>query len=677
MTLNTFNRMQSFFEKSAIRTILRMALLLPVLLCLSATVKSQTIVYSQSFINGSVPTTQCPAWTTFLSRLLPTYSYGRFNISGNLNPTGYTCTNPTVAAAIATAMRTGFDTALISDGHTWRVGAGCGSGCGMGTTIVELAVDQDLCSCESVASVRPAIGNANWGGMGATCFAASQTLTVTFYYGLFFFNPSPQPFSVCENSVSNSINSLLTIVDTTGLTATWSILSGPVHGTISGLPFSAPTGFDVSPTGVTYTPSLGYSGPDSLKVQASDGVHTTSTTIIVTVNPLTSILPGPILGPSAVCIGSSISLTDAVAGGTWSSSNLRANITGGHVTGISPGLDTIRYSFGVCPISATVSRIISVDTVPVLSPLAGPSIVCAEGSVTLTDSVTGGIWNSVFTTIATVSGTGIVEGLTAGIDTISYTVTNSCGTATVKKTISVNPLPVAGAISGTGSVCVGATITLTDTSPGGIWSSLYTGIATVSAGGLVMGVSAGIDSIKYSVTNICGTDNVFHTVTVNPLPYAGTISGSDSICRGDTSSMINTVTGGDWYISDPTIATISGTGLISGISVGTDIVWYIITNTCGSDTSSFPLVVELCLAGVKTIGMQSTHIDVYPDPATNTLNITSSDKINQITFTNILMQVVFCHYYNTRSVQAGIAELTPGIYFIRINGTEVRKFIKD
>ena len=92
-------------------------------------------------------------------------------------------------------------------------------------------------------------------------------------------------------------------------------------------------------------------------------------------------------------------------------------------------------------------------------------------------------------------------GVAAGITTISYTVsTPTCGAATASATITVNPLPVAGAISGPNTVCVTSTITLSSTNnlgtydAGGTgtakWSSSSNSIATVTPNtGIVTGVA--------------------------------------------------------------------------------------------------------------------------------------------------------------------------------------------
>ena len=69
-------------------------------------------------------------------------------------------------------------------------------------------------------------------------------------------------------------------------------------------------------------------------------------------------------------------------------------------------------------------------------------------------------------TVGSVSG--IVYGVSSGTTTISYTIaTASCGTVTATAIVTINTTPAAGAITGPGSVCTGATITLTDATAGG------------------------------------------------------------------------------------------------------------------------------------------------------------------------------------------------------------------
>lgn len=91
------------------------------------------------------------------------------------------------------------------------------------------------------------------------------------------------------------------------------------------------TGTQVYTVSGTYTDTLISSiGSDSLL------------TLALTVNPLPA--TGTIAGPDSVCIGHTMTLTDATTGGIWSATNLYATISGGIVTGVTAGNDTIKYT---------------------------------------------------------------------------------------------------------------------------------------------------------------------------------------------------------------------------------------------------------------------------------------------------------------------------------------------
>lgn len=129
--------------------------------------------YSQSFTSGVTATAQCTAWNTWRAGIGTPGSYSAISISG----TGGTRTATGAAAvSIITALKNG--TALgstASGGYNWVVGT-CGAG-------IELTAGAAtiVCQCNNSFTVRPCIGNANWGGANgtATCASPSQTITVT------------------------------------------------------------------------------------------------------------------------------------------------------------------------------------------------------------------------------------------------------------------------------------------------------------------------------------------------------------------------------------------------------------------------------------------------------------------------------------------------------------------
>ncbi len=292
-----------------------------------------------------------------------------------------------------------------------------------------------------------------------------------------------------------------------------------------------------------------------------------ASTIIITVNPI----PTAILGTKVVCVGAMTSLSDAVAGGAWSSSNTNGSIdASGNVTGVSSGTSTITYAFaGECKSTATLT----VNPIPAV--ITGASGVCVGLTTTLSDATTGGTWASSNTSVASIgSTTRVVTGLTAGNTTITYRLATGCINT---YNMTVNPLTAAAVTSGTAVACVGSTITLTDATTGGAWSSSAVGTASVVATtGVVAGVAAGTAVITYLLPTGCKSTV---TVTINAIP---TISGSSSVCTGSTAALTASPAGGVWVSSTPANGSISTTGVVAGIAAGTTTISYTLTTGCAA-----------------------------------------------------------------------------------------------
>jgi gliding motility-associated-like protein len=315
---------------------------------------------------------------------------------------------------------------------------------------------------------------------------------------------------------------------------------------------------------------------------------------------------GTISGPSGVCIGSSVTLTDGATGGVWTSANSTATVSGGTVTGVSAGTDIITYSVANSCGTALAIQTITVSALPDAGTISGPDTLCVSASATLTDPAPGGAWSTANST-ATVSYAGIIAGVSAGADVITYSVSNACGTATAMHTITIGPLPDAGSIGGPSSVCAGSEITLTDTAPGGIWTSSSSSASVIA--GTVSGLTAGTATISYTVTNYCGSVSAIKTIIIDPLVHAGEITGPSYVCVGSAITLTDTA-GGVW--SSPFsggIASIdSFSGVVSGRSVGTAIISYSVANICGTVVKTDTItVVDRVNAGSIT----STHANAF------------------------------------------------------------------
>ena len=458
-------------------------------------------------------------------------------------------------------------------------------------------------------------------GTLSAVMAGTATITYSIGTGCYVFsditvNPLPAAItgtmSVCEGLISS-------ITDGSG-GGTWSSsatgnatvdASGNVSGVLAGTPYisyTLPTGcyttttFTVNPipgpingpanmcagssvvmtdaatggTWVSSAPGFVSINPGSGFTSAIMGGSTTLTYTLptsclttkgVTVNPL----PPAVTSTGAVCVGSSVSLSDPTGGGSWSSSNIgyaTIGSTTGVATGTGAGFPVITYTL---PTSCYTTYILTVNPLPLT--IAGDLGVCFGLTTTLSDSPAGGTWSSSAPGTASVGSTsGIVTGNAIGTATIAYTSAAGCVNTAVT---TVNPIPPS--ITGGVPLCPGTTTILTDAIAAGTWSSGSTGVASVgSASGVVTGIAAGLSVISYLPPSGCGTAV---TVTVNPLP--GTILGSPKVCIGFITPLSDLSAGGTWSSSAPGIASIgSATGLMDGASLGTATITYTLPTGC-------------------------------------------------------------------------------------------------
>ncbi len=265
--------------------------------------------------------------------------------------------------------------------------------------------------------------------------------------------------------------------------------------------------------------------------------------------------------------------------------------------------------------------------------ITGINTICVGNTTTLSNSVTSGTWSSSATGIATVNSSGIVSGISAGTATISYTVTETCGSVTTTLVVTVNPLASTDIITGSSSVCVGSSTILANAATGGIWTSSATGIATIGGTGVVVGVAAGTATISYTTTNSCGSTVATRIVTVNALPNAGTITGIAEVFVGHTTILSNTIAGGIWRSSDTAKAIVSSTGTVTGIASGVAIISYEDINSCGSAIATRVVTVSPAAAiGGSYGGGKIAYIFQSGDPGyvvgeTHGLIAATSDQI--------------------------------------------------
>jgi uncharacterized protein YjdB len=239
------------------------------------------------------------------------------------------------------------------------------------------------------------------------------------------------------------------------------------------------------------------------------------------------------------------------------------------------------------------------------------------------------IWTSSTPAVATVSSSGLSTAVSIGTATISASMAGSTGaTATITVTsggggtggatlASLAIIPSSQSVASPsqtsqfiaiGTTSSGATENLTNQVA---WSSSSTQIATISAGGLATGLSKGTTTIT-AIATISGSAVVTGTASFTviggasePITALSISPGSLSLsATGQTGQFIAFGTSGStglqqdvtnssqlaWSSSIPTIATISASGLATGVSAGSTTITAKWTNPDNSVVSSIATV---------------------------------------------------------------------------------------
>ena len=318
---------------------------------------------------------------------------------------------------------------------------------------------------------------------------------------------------------------------------------------------------------------------------------TTTQTMNITVNDLPVV--NTISGNNNICVNNTTQLIETTTGGTWNSSNAFViNVNNvGQVTATATGTAVITYAVtNVCGTTTQSFNIIA-STAPIVSPITGNDSVCVNATVQLNNSPGAGTWTSSSSTV-TVNSTGLVTGVKSGAAIITYSVTNSCGTTTQPFNIYVNDVPLVSDISGTNNICLNATTQLSDISVAGTWTSSNIAIAPVSITGIVTGVTVGTATINYAVKNSCGTTTKTFPITVSAAPTPFPIKGLGSLCTATSTQLTNATTGGVWASNNTAIAAVDNSGNVLGVGAGTTSITYTISNLCGTNVASFPILIH-------------------------------------------------------------------------------------
>ena len=366
------------------------------------------------------------------------------------------------------------------------------------------------------------------------------------------------------------------------------------------------------------------------------GTATVSGSVVVTVNPL----PSVITGTTNICVAASTALTDVDAGGTWSNTNTNASVIGstGVITGQGPGLDTIIYTL---PTGCAANITVTINAVPTITSANNGGPLCTGAtlnlSVTGASNVTGYAWSGPVAITSPTSASASVPLVTASANGI-YTVTLNNGTgigctaAYTTAAVTVNTVPSSTGATNSSPICNGGTVTLNDNSSNatawswvgsdGFSSSLQSPTATPTV------------NVTYSLTVSstgagCNPSAVYTTiVTVNAVPSSSGVTNDGPICNGGTvnlSAHSSNATAWSWVGSDgftsslqnpaatPTVnvtysLTLSsaGNGCNPSLVYTTNVTVNTVPSSTGATNSS-----PICNGGTVTLNDHSTNATAW------------------------------------------------------------------
>ncbi len=362
-------------------------------------------------------------------------------------------------------------------------------------------------------------------------------------------------------------------------------------------------------------------GLASITYNASTACGTAVSTYTITVNPN----PATIGGTLTVCEGgATTTLTDAAAGGTWTSANpsiatigASSGVATGVASGGTPASVTITYTL---PTTCSITTSLLVNPLPVPYTVTGGGNYCTGGSgvaVGLSGSTVGVNYQLFLggTPVSSLSGTGSALNFGLMTATGTYTIVgtnvatgcskNMTGTAVV----GFNPNPAIP--GGATSVCALQTAVLTDATPGGTWTSGNTTLATVGLGtGIVTGITAGTLNMTYTI----GSTGCKSFAPFTVFAAAGAIGGTPSVCVGGNTTLTNTG-GGTWTSSATGVATVgAGSGIVSGVAPGTTTITYALPTGCSNSISvvvnPLPIAYTVTGGGSYCQGSGGVHVGI-------------------------------------------------------------------
>lgn len=441
--------------------------------------------------------------------------------------------------------------------------------------------------------------------------ANTQTAKAIIYHNLTLSGTSAKTFATTP-----TVNGTLSLEGTASVVVTTGVVTYGPNGTLKYNKTSAYTATAeewISPFAATGGVIISNTGAINMGAAKSFNAS-----IPLTINAGSTLTPGANL----LTLGG-----DFINGGTFTSGSGGVTITG---TAASQNISAFTTT-GTLSITKTSGIAVLTGAVN-----CGPLILSATSLLDL------GTFTSSASTMS-LGGSGVING-SWGSSSSSATYENDTYFAPTTGLINIATgscsAPVVS-ITGSSSLCLGATTTLSPTT-GGTWTSSNVSVATVTNAGLVTSVAAGSATFTFSLT-ATGCSNTTAAITVNSFPSAPTTTGAQ-ICIGSTATLSASGAGAgslyNWYdagVGGTLLKTSSNNAdntYTTPVLASTTDYWVSVLSAAGCEgsrsqvTATFP---TLSSDNQSTEGANSWIGHVYPGSNFNNYygNYTEAETFNQ------------------------------------------------
>ena len=309
----------------------------------------------------------------------------------------------------------------------------------------------------------------------------------------------------------------------------------------------------------------------------------------------------------------------------------KANVTGrgqgtALLTATSEGVSkSVPLTVAMAPVQTVAVNLTSTNILPGQTTQATATLKDALGNVLTGRVVT---WSSLDPSIATVSATGVVTGISSGAVIIRATSEGQTGDGT--ETVGVAPVATVTVGLANSSLAPGQTTqasAVARDASGNVltgrfvaWSSLNTSVATVSTSGVVTAVAAGSATIRATVETKTGDAGLTVTSTV-AVATVTTSLASSSLQPGQTTqaTAVARDAGGSvltgrlvsWSSLNTSIATVSSTGIVTAVAAGSATIRATVETTTG-DAGLSVVAPVLTQATTASVAVSLDSVTVAP-----------------------------------------------------------------